>query len=148
MDKSSSLLLDIDGLVVVVDQVVRDDAGRQVVYCSTDPQLASWCRACGEQSTSPKAWVTTRPRDVRLGQDRPILLWRKRKWRCRVISCERKVLTECLPEQIPARARVTTRARRKAAQAITPDRRSHPIGVRGLRSNHEKSHAKADLAPK
>ena len=113
---SSSLLLDIDGLVV--DRVVRDDAGRRVVHCSTDPQLAGWCPECGEQSRSPKAWVTTRPRDVRLGQDRPILLWRKRKWRCQVDGCERKVFTECLPEQIPARARITTRARRLAAEAI------------------------------
>ena len=116
MDQSSSLLLDIDGLVV--DQVVRNDAGRRVVHCSTDPQLAGWCPECGEQSKSPKAWVTTRPRDVRLGEDRPILLWRKRKWRCQVDGCERKVFTECLPEQIPARARITTRARRLAAEAI------------------------------
>ncbi|ACV76880.1 transposase IS204/IS1001/IS1096/IS1165 family protein [Nakamurella multipartita DSM 44233] len=116
MDQSSSLLLDIDGLVV--DQVVRDDVGRRVVHCSTDPQLAGWCPECGEQSRSPKAWVTTRPRDVRLGEDRPILLWRKRKWRCQVDGCERKVFTECLPEQIPARARITTRARRLAAEAI------------------------------
>ena len=116
MDQSSSLLLDIDGLVV--DQVVRNDAGRRVVHCSTDPQLAGWCPECGEQSKSPKAWVTTRPRDVRLGEDKPILLWRKRKWRCQVDGCERKVFTECLPEQIPARARITTRARRLAAEAI------------------------------
>ena len=116
MDQSSSLLLDIDGLVV--DQVVRNDAGRRVVHCSTDPQLAGWCPECGEQSRSPKAWVTTRPRDVRLGEDKPILLWRKRKWRCQVDGCERKVFTECLPEQIPARARITTRARRLAAEAI------------------------------
>jgi len=116
MDQSSSLLLDIDGLVV--DQVVRDDVGRRVVHCSTDPQLAGWCPECGEQSRSPKAWVTTCPRDVRLGEDRPILLWRKRKWRCQVDGCERKVFTECLPEQIPARARITTRARRLAAEAI------------------------------
>jgi len=116
MDQGSSLLLDIDGLVV--DRVVRGDAGRRVVHCSTDPLLAGWCPACGEQSRSPKAWVTTRPRDVRLGEDRPILLWRKRKWRCQVDGCERKVFTECLPEQIPARARITTRARRQAAEAI------------------------------
>jgi transposase len=116
MDQGSSLLLDIDGLVV--DRVVRNDAGRRIVHCSTDPQLAGWCPACGEQSRSPKAWVTTRPRDVRLGEDRPILLWRKRKWRCQVDGCERKVFTECLPEQVPARARITTRARRQAAEAI------------------------------
>jgi hypothetical protein len=40
------------------------------------------------------------------------------QWRCRIISCERKVFTECLPTQIPARARITTRARRRAEEAI------------------------------
>lgn len=46
MDQSSSsLLLDIDGLVV--DRVVRNDAGRRVAHCSTDPQLAGWCPECG-----------------------------------------------------------------------------------------------------
>jgi len=84
MDQSSSLLLNIDGLVV--DCVVRDDAGRRVVHCSTDPQLAGWCPACGEQSTAPKAWVVTHPRDVMIGEDRPILLWRKQKWRCQVAA--------------------------------------------------------------
>jgi transposase len=65
-----------------------------------------------------EGWVTTRPRDVRIGTDRPVLLWRKRKWRCRVDGCERKVFTGSLPDQIPARARITTRARRLAAEAI------------------------------
>lgn len=40
MDQSSSLLLDIDGLVV--DQVVRDDVGRRAALL-TDPQPAGWC---------------------------------------------------------------------------------------------------------
>jgi hypothetical protein len=45
-------------------------------------------------------------------------LWHKQKWYCRVAECERKVFTEALPEEIPARARITTRARRAAAQSI------------------------------
>jgi hypothetical protein len=67
--------------------------------------------------------VTTRPRDVRIGDDRPLLLWRKQKWHCRVGWCERKVFTECLPDHIPARARITSRARRMAAEAIGDDGR-------------------------
>jgi hypothetical protein len=47
-----------------------------------------------------------------------VLLWHKRKWHCRVPECERKVFTEALPADIPARARITTRARRAAAQPI------------------------------
>jgi transposase len=110
------LLLGFDGLLV--DEVVLDEAGRRVVSCRTDPELAGWCPNCGERSTSPKEWVLTRPRDVRIGPDRPLLLWRRQKWRCRVESCERRVFTDCLPQEIPARARITTRARRAAAVSI------------------------------
>jgi transposase len=116
MDQGSSLLLGIEGLVV--DRVLIDDAGRRVVHCSTDPELAGWCPACRQQSSSPKERVTTRPRDLRIGPDRPVLLWHKRKWHCRVPECERKVFTEALPEDIPARARITTRARRAVAVSI------------------------------
>ena len=48
----------------------------------------------------------------------PVLVWHKRKWRCRVPECDRQVFTESLPEDIPARARITTRARRAAAVSI------------------------------
>lgn len=116
MDQGSSLLLGIDGLIV--DRVLLDDSGRRVVHCSTNPEVAGWCPDCRQQSSSPKDWVTTRPRDVRIGPDRPLLLWHKRKWHCRVPDCGRKVFTEELPEQIPARARITTRARRAAAVSI------------------------------
>ena len=116
MDKDSSLLLGIDGLVV--DRVVIGDSGRRVVHCSTDPELAGWCPGCRQQSSSPKDRVVTRPRDIRIGPDRPELLWHKRKWHCQVPHCERKVFTDELPEQIPARARITTRARLVAAQSI------------------------------
>ena len=116
MEHGSSLLLGIDGLIV--DSVLLDVSGRRVVHCSTDPELAGWCPDCRQQSSSPKERVTTRPRDVRIGPDRPELLWHKRKWHCRVPECERKVFTEALPEEIPARARITTRARRAAAESI------------------------------
>ena len=45
MDQGSSLLLGIDGLVV--DRVLIDDAGRRVVHCSTDPELAGGARRAG-----------------------------------------------------------------------------------------------------
>ena len=41
----SSLLLGIDGLIV--DRVLIDDAGRRVVHCSTDPELAGGARRAG-----------------------------------------------------------------------------------------------------
>ena len=75
MDQGSSLLLGIDGLVV--DSVLVGESGRRV-HCSTDPELAGWCPDCQQQSSSPMEWVTTRPRDLRIGPDRPDLLWHKR----------------------------------------------------------------------
>ena len=55
MDQGSSLLLGIEGLIV--DRVLIDDAGRRVVHCSTDPELAGWCPACRQQSSSPRGWA-------------------------------------------------------------------------------------------
>ncbi len=78
MDKTSSLVLGIDGLVV--DRVLVEASGRRVVHCSTDPELAGSCAVCRQQSSSPKDRVATRPRDIRIGPDRPELLWHKRKW--------------------------------------------------------------------
>ena len=106
MDQGSSLLLGIEGLQVIDVRLNAD--GRRVVRCATSAELAGWCPACGEQSTSPKGWVTTRPRDVVVGPDVPILVWRKRKWRCKVSWCERKTFTGSLPA-IPARSRLTAR---------------------------------------
>ena len=76
--------------------------------------------------------MTTRPRDVRIGPDRPVLLWHKRKWRCRVPECERKVFTESLPEDIQARARITTRAppgSRGVDRRSLPSHRPCPLRV-------------------
>jgi len=99
----SSLLLGIDGLIL--DRVLIDDAGRRVVHCSTEPELAGWCPACRQQSSSPKERVTTRPRDVRIGPDRPVLLWHKRKWRCRAAAVS--IGDHCRPIA-RARSRVDT----------------------------------------
>ncbi len=121
MHQGSSLLLGIEGLHVV--DVQLDGDGRRVARCQTDPELAGWCPQCGEQSTSPKGWVTTRPRDVIIGPDVPILLWRNQTWRCKTDWCDRKTFTESLPG-IPARSRLTARLRRRTAEAIGDHTRS------------------------
>ena len=96
MDKGSSLLLGIDGLVV--DRVLIDDSGRPGGALLDRPGVGwSGCSGCRQRSSSPKDRVVTRPRDVRIGLDRPELLWHRRKWHCRVPACERKVFTEELP---------------------------------------------------
>ncbi|AZI57422.1 transposase family protein [Nakamurella antarctica] len=105
--QSGSLLLGIDGFLV--ERVVHDDSGRRVVRCRTELVLEGWCPSCRQQSRSPRGCVTTRPRDLPFGSDSPLLLWRKQKWHCRVAKCVRKVFTENLHGQVPARARITTR---------------------------------------
>jgi transposase len=67
--------------------------------------------------------VTTLPRDIKIGPDRPRIEWRKRKWLCTNISCERKSFTESTPS-VPPRARVTARARSEMALAVLDDNRS------------------------
>src|ERR1700712_1736082 len=121
MIQGSSLLLGIEGLIV--QGVQLDEDGRRIVRCTTAPALAGWCPECGEQSRSPKGWGTTRPRDVVVGPDVPILLWQKQKWRCKAAWCERKTFTEALPG-IPARTRLTSRLRRRGAQGIGDHNRS------------------------
>jgi transposase len=65
----------------------------------------------------------TGPRDVQVGPNRPILRWRKRKWLCPSVVCERKVFTESVPG-VPARARVTPRAKAAMATAVLEEDRS------------------------
>ena len=67
--------------------------------------------------------MSTRPRDIKIGPDIPTIVWRKRKWLCTNISCERKSFTESAPS-IPPRARVTVRAKREMALAVLDDDRS------------------------
>lgn len=121
MVDDSSLLLDLDG--VVVESVQRLDDGTRVVQVLTAPEWVGICPECGERSSRSKGWVQTGPRDVQVGPDRPILRWRKRKWLCPSMVCERKVFTESVPG-IPARARVTPRAKAMMATAVLDEDRS------------------------
>jgi len=115
MVDGSSLLLDLDG--VVVESVQRLADGTRLVQVSTAPEWVGICPECGERSTRSKGWVCTAPRDVRVGPDRPVLRWRKRKWLCPSAVCDRKVFTESVPG-VPARSRVTPRAKAMMATAV------------------------------
>lgn len=106
MVDGSSLLLDLDG--VVVESVQRLADGTRLVHVLTAPEWVGICPECGERSSRSKGWVQTGPRDVQVGPDRPVLRWRKRKWLCPSTVCARRVFTEAVAG-IPARARVTPR---------------------------------------
>lgn len=121
MVDGSSLLLDLDG--VVVESVQRLEDGTRLVHVLTAPEWVGICPECGERSTRSKGWVSTSPRDVQVGPDRPMLRWRKRKWLCPSMVCERRVFTESVPG-VPARARVTPRAKASMASAVLDEDRS------------------------
>ena len=121
MVDGSSLLLDLDG--VVVESVQRLADGTRLVVVLTAPEWVGICPDCGERSTRSKGWVVTGPRDVQVGPDRPVLRWRKRKWLCPSPVCDRKVFTEAVPG-VPARARVTPRAKASMATEVLDKDRS------------------------
>src|SRR4029077_11222604 len=81
------------------------------------------CPDCRTSSSRSKGWVRTRPRDVKIGADRPLIVWRKRRWLCTNTLCVRKNFTESTPS-VPPRARVTMRAKADMALAVLDDDRS------------------------
>ena len=121
MVDGSSLLLDLDG--VVVESVQRLADGTRLVGVLTAAEWVGICPDCGQRSTRSKGWVATSPRDVQVGPDRPILRWRKRKWLCPSAVCKRTVFTEAVPG-VPARARVTPRAKAMMATEVLDKDRS------------------------
>ena len=122
MENGTTALLGLAG--VAVARVVRDDvAGERarVVHVVTDDPAAVCCPGCGTPSSSPKAWATTRPKDLPYGRDPVELVWRKRRWRCRNSGCRRKTFTESI-EEVPPRMRTTARLREAIAEGVEAGR--------------------------
>ena len=115
----ASWLLGLAGLAV--ERVVLTEAGVRIVQLVTDDLDAARCPACGTVSTSAKEWTWTRPRDLAVGGEPVVLLWRKQRWRCRTSSCPRESFTERVA-QVPARMRTTTRLRAALAVAVEDGR--------------------------
>ena len=121
LNNNGSLLLGLDG--VVVDSVQIDDDRTRTVHVLTGPDWVGVCPQCRGRSSRSKGWVSTRPRDIKIGPDRPRIVWRKRKWLCTNMFCKRKRFTESVPA-VPPRARVTVRAKVEMALAVLDDDRS------------------------
>lgn len=121
MSNGSTLLLGLEG--IVVDTVTLDEDGGRVVVVGTAEEWVGKCPKCRARSKRSKGWVTTRPRDIKIGPDRPKIMWQKRKWLCTNVLCKSKSFTEATPA-IPARARMTTRAKAEMASAVLDDDRS------------------------
>jgi transposase len=115
MVNDTTRLLGLAGLAVVwVDDASHDGP---VVHLVTADEQARTCPGCGVRASRIKEWVTTRPRDLPVAGRQVDLRWRKRRWLCDQRGCARKTFTEAV-EEIPARARVTTRLRRTAGAAV------------------------------
>lgn len=118
---SASLLLGLDG--VVVESVHVDVDQTRTIHVLTAVDWVAVCPGCTARSSRSKGWVTTRPRDIKIGPDIPRIVWQKRKWLCTNTSCKRKSFTESTPS-VPPRARMTVRAKREMALAVLDDDRS------------------------
>ena len=108
-------LFALDG-VDVVEVDAEAGGGRTVRVVTADPGAAA-CPGCGTVSGRVKGYVTTRPADLRHGQDQVAVRWVKRRLECREPSCPRKTFTESLA-QVPPRCRVTARLRGHAAGLV------------------------------
>ena len=117
--EDASCLLGLEGLAV--ERVVRTGLGVKIVQLVTDDPDAARCPACGSVSTSGKDWVLTRPHDLPSGGEFAVVLWRKRRWRCRTEVCDRQTFTEQVA-QVPAGMRTTTRLRAALAVAVEDGR--------------------------
>jgi transposase len=83
------LLLGLEG--IVVDMVTLGEDGVRVVVVGTADEWVGRCPECRTRSSRSRGWVTTRPRDIKIGPDRPQIVWRKRKWWCITTLCTRKL---------------------------------------------------------
>lgn len=106
---------------MAVEGVVRTSAGVKIVQLVTDDPDAARCPVCREVSTSGKEWVLTRPKDLPCGGEFAVMLWRKRRWRCRTEHCPRRTFTEAVVA-VPAGMRTTTRLREALAVAVEDGR--------------------------
>ncbi|VBA44548.1 hypothetical protein LAUMK136_05671 [Mycobacterium attenuatum] len=121
MSQSSSLLLGLDGITVESVEIAEDRI--RTVHVLTAADRVGTCPECAIRSLRSKGWVVTRPRDVKIGSDRPRIVWRKRKWLCTNGLCQRKCFTESAPS-IPPRARMTVRAKAEMALGVLDEDRS------------------------
>jgi len=129
-----------------VAEVDAGAGGGRTVWVVTDDLGAAACPGCGTVSAHVKGYVTTRPADLRHGRGQIAVVWVKRRWECRSVSCERKSFTESLPA-VPSRCRVTTRLRGHAAGLVADEGRTVAQAARECGLSWPVAHAAfADLA--
>jgi transposase len=78
LSNGSALLLGLEG--IVVGTVMLSEDGVRVVVEGTADEWVGKCPKCRIRSSRSKGWATTCPRDIKIGPDRPKIVWRKRNW--------------------------------------------------------------------
>lgn len=109
----ASILFNLPGYRVVSASPAAGDQPRQVLIETIEAEGA--CPTCGVLSSRVQARPTQHVKDVTCGGERLDVSVRKRRYACLESACPRRTFTE-ETEQLPARARVTTRL---ATQVIT-----------------------------
>ena len=119
---AASILFNLSGYrVVSATPGVGVEQPRQVLIETTTSEGA--CPSCGVLSSRVQARPTQRVKDVPCGGERLDVLVRKRRYACRESLCPRRSFTE-ETEQLPARARVTTRLTEQVISACRAEPRA------------------------
>jgi transposase len=112
---SATRLLGLDGLEVVSAELV--DGEWQLAVQTTTTMVG--CAGCGVRAT-PHGRRVVQVRDLPVGGQPVVLLWRKRIWRCRESACKARTWTERVTGIAP-RAVLTQRARAEACRRVGKD---------------------------
>lgn len=101
--------------------VVRHDDGRREVVIGT-PVTEAACPACGVLTSRVHQRTRQRVRDVPF-DGLVTVWWIKKRWRCGEPRCPRRSFTEWT-EQVPPRARLTTRLKERIVTALAGEVRA------------------------
>ncbi len=115
---SACVLVGMDALVV---KVAEERDGELYVLVETKPGPVG-CPTCGVLAES-KGRRATLVRDLEIAGRPTVLVWRKRRWRCKDPDCPMKTWSEEIPG-IRKRASLTDRAKKEIARRIGEDARS------------------------
>lgn len=118
---AASILFNLPDYRVVSATPATGDQPRRVVIETIAAEGA--CPSCGVLSARVQARPVQHVKDVSCGGDRPDVLVRKRRYVCAEKGCPRGTFTE-QTDQLPARARVTTRLAGQVIRACRAEPRA------------------------
>ena len=127
---AASILFNLPGYRVLC--VVRGEGSREVLVETVADEGA--CPDCGVLSSRVQARPVQEVKDLECGGEPVLLRVRKRRYVCAEELCGRRTFTE-VTEQLPARARLTTRL----AERVISQLRGEPRAVSAVAAEHDLS---------